>query len=440
METTLIDQVQPDLQASEQTFASRVAFRFCFIYFGAYCLTTQIITSLIPLPNVDIPDPSTFWPVRSIILWSAAHIFRISQPLVYTGSGSGDKTFDWVLLFLLLVFATVGTAVWTALDRKRPDYATLEKWFRVFIRFCLAGQMITYGMDKAVPLQMPFPYLTRLIEHYGDFSPMGVLLSSIGASPSYETFAGCAELLGGILLIFPRTTTLGALICLADMTQVFMLNMTYDVPVKLLSFHLILLSLYLLAPEVKRLMNFFFLNRSAEPSVLPSLFEGVRANRVAFALQVALGVWLLGMNAYAARQSWHQYGGGRTLSPLYGIWDVEQQTIDGQPRPPLLSDPGRWRRAIFDFPERATFQRLDDSFARHGATIDVKTKTFVLSDDGDKNWKASFTFDRPTPDQMTLDGNMDGHVVHMQLKLEDRNHFLLVSRGFHWVQEYPYNR
>lgn len=440
METTLIDQVRPEIEFRAQTLASRVAFRFCFIYFGAYCLTTQIITSLVPIPNVDIPDPSTFWPLRPIILWSAAHIFRVSQPLVYTGSGSGDKIFDWVLLVCLLVFSVAATAVWSALDRKRLDYTTFQKWFRVFIRFCLAGQMITYGMDKAVPLQMPFPYLTRLIEHYGDFSPMGVLWSSIGASPSYETFAGCAELLGGILLIFPRTTTLGALICLADMTQVFMLNMTYDVPVKLLSFHLILLSVYLLAPDVKRLMNFFFLNRSAEASVLPALFDSRRANRLAFALQVVLGVWLLGMNASAARQAWHQYGGGRTVSALYGIWDVEQQTIDGQPRPPLLTDPGRWRRAIFDFPERATLQRIDDSFARYGATVDVKNKTLFLSDDREKNWKANFSIDRATPDQMTLDGNMDGHVVHMQLKLENRNHFMLVSRGFHWVQEYPYNR
>lgn len=440
METTLIDSVQPEIQVSEQTFASRVAFRFCFIYFGVYCLTTQIITSLLPLPNVDIPDPSTFWPLRPIILWTAAHIFRVSQPLIYSGSGSGDKIFDWVLLFCLLVFSIVGTVVWSALDRKRLDYVILHKWFRVFIRFCLAGQMITYGIAKAVPLQMPFPYLTRLVERYGDFSPMGVLWSSIGASPSYEIFAGCAELLGGIFLIFPRTTMLGALICLADMTQVFMLNMTYDVPVKLLSFHLILLSLYLLAPDMKRFINFFFLNRSAEPSALPALCAGRRANRIAFAAQVALGVWLLGMNAYAARQSWHQYGGGRPLSPLYGIWDVEQQNIDGQARAPLLTDTGRWRRTIFDFPDRATFQRIDDSFARHGVTIDVKNKTLVLSDDRDKTWKASFTFDRSTPDQMTLDGNMDGHVVHMQLKLEDPNHFVLTSRGFHWIQEYPYNR
>jgi hypothetical protein len=64
----------------------------------------------------------------------------------------------------------------------------------------------------------------------------------------------------------------------------------------------------------------------------------------------------------------------------------------------------------------------------------------VLNDDSDKNWKANFTFDRSVPDKLILDGTMDGHVVHMQLKLVDQKNFVLVSRGFPWIQEYPYNR
>ena len=35
---------------------------------------------------------------------------------------------------------------------------------------------------------------------------------------------------------------------------------------------------------------------------------------------------------------------------------------------------------------------------------------------------------------------IDGHKTHIQLRLRDRNKFLLVNRGFHWIQEYPYNR
>jgi uncharacterized membrane protein YphA (DoxX/SURF4 family) len=378
--------------------------------------------------------------VRQVVFWTATHIFHITTPLIYKDSGSGDKTFDWVLAFCVLLFAALATGIWSVLDRKRENYITMHKWFRLFVRFFLAGQMISYGLAKAVPLQMPFPYLTRLVEHFGNFSPMGVLWSSIGASPAYEIFAGCAEMLGGILLIIPRTTTLGALVCLADMTQVFMLNMTYDVPVKLLSFHLILLALFLLAPDRERLVSFFFLNRAAEPSTQPPLFAGRRANHFALAAQIIFGVWLVSMNTYGSRVDWYMYGGGRPKSPLYGIWEVDQQSIDGQFRLPLLTDSDLWRRAIFDFPSRMAFQRMDDSFARYGASINVKDKTLALTNDDDKNWKANFNFDRRTPDQLTLDGDVDGHKTHLQLKRVDRNKFLLVNRGFHWVQEYPFNR
>jgi hypothetical protein len=49
-------------------------------------------------------------------------------------------------------------------------------------------------------------------------------------------------------------------------------------------------------------------------------------------------------------------------------------------------------------------------------------------------------FQRPTPDKLNLDGEMDGHKVRMQLGLVDDKKMLLVSRGFRWVQETPFNR
>jgi hypothetical protein len=39
-----------------------------------------------------------------------------------------------------------------------------------------------------------------------------------------------------------------------------------------------------------------------------------------------------------------------------------------------------------------------------------------------------------------LDGELNGHKVRMSLERLDANTFTLVNRGFHWVQEYPYNR
>src|SRR5580693_3760934 len=126
---------------------------------------------------------------------------------------------------------------------------------------------------------------------------MGVLWASIGASPAYEIFAGCAETLAGVLLIFPRTTMLGALVCVADMTQVFMLNMTYDVPVKLFSFHLLLMAMFLLAPDFWRLADFFFRERAAAASRRLALFRSRRANRIALVVQIVYGICLLAANA-----------------------------------------------------------------------------------------------------------------------------------------------
>jgi uncharacterized membrane protein YphA (DoxX/SURF4 family) len=430
----------PDRPPAHWSPALRVTFRFCFAYFTLFSLSNQIFGGLIIIPKVDFPDPSTLWPLRQITFWTARHIFHVTRTLVYTGSGSGDKTFDWVLAFCLLVFSGAVTVVWSILDRRRQNYVTLHKWFRLVIRFVLASEMLLYGLVKVVPLQMPFPSLSRLMEPYGNFSPMATLWYSVGASPAYEIFAGSAETLGAILLIIPRTATLGALVCLADLTQVFALNMTYDVPVKLFSFHLILFSLFLLAPEARRFMNFFFSDRAVAPSAQPPLFRTRQANRLGLVLQVLFGLYLAGMNVYGSVQSWREYGGGRQKPSLYGIWNVDEMSVDGQVRSPLLTDYDRWRRVIFDFPTYTSFERMDETFAGFGSSISDKDKTLTLTKGDDKKWKSAFAFSRPAPDELLLDGSMDGHKIHMQLKLLDRSKLTLVGRGFHWISEYPYQR
>src|SRR5207248_10061575 len=116
------------------------------------------------------------------------------------------------------------------------------------------------------PSQFPPPWQWRYLQTYGESSPMGILWTFMGASKSYTIFAGAVEMLGGILLFLPRLATLGALIGIAAMTNVFILNMSYDVPVKLYSFHLLAMGAFLILPEMKRLARFFVLNRPTETS------------------------------------------------------------------------------------------------------------------------------------------------------------------------------
>jgi hypothetical protein len=420
--------------------ALRVAFRFAFAYFLLFSLIgSQIFSELCIVPQAPIPILGTIWPMRQITFWVAAHVFGVTHPLVYMASGSGDKTFDWVTTFWLLIAALLITAGWSVLDRRRKNYAALHKWFGLFIRFALASELFVYGVSKVIPLQMPFPSLIRLMEPYGHFSPMGVLWSSVGASPAYEMFAGSAELLGGVLLLFPATVTLGALVALADMIQVFVLNMTYDVPVKLLSFHLIVMACLVLAPDWRRLWNFFFRNRSAAPSARPPLFAGARANRIAFVAQIVFGAYLIGINAYFLLPYWRAHGGMSDTPALYGIWNLEQMSMNGHVLPRTIDEAGAWRRIIVDR-SFAAIERMDDSFIIYTDAIDNAKKTLTLSQRGNAKSRETFTFDRPAHDRLILDGSLYGQPVHATLRLLDLNRFPLLHRGFHWISEYPYNR
>src|SRR5678809_910904 len=119
---------------------TRVAFRFAVVYFVLYVCTTQMLGSLIVPASIDIPTPG---PLRSGITWVAAHVFGVTQTLVIDGSGSGDKIFDWVQVFCLLIVAAAGTALWSLLDRRRLSYERLQPWFRLFPRFALGATMIS---------------------------------------------------------------------------------------------------------------------------------------------------------------------------------------------------------------------------------------------------------------------------------------------------------
>jgi uncharacterized membrane protein YphA (DoxX/SURF4 family) len=418
---------------------ARVWFRFCFVYFLLYCFADQVITGVLIVPNVDVPNLDTVRPFRDLVFWLSAHLFQMKTPLVFQGSGSGDKHFDWVVVFCILVVSILGTLLWTAFDRKRGAYSTLQRWFLLFLRLCLGGQMIAYGLTKAVPLQMGFPHLARLVEQYGNFSPMGVLWSAVGASQPYEILAGCAELAGGLLLMFPRTVTLGALVCLADMMQVFVLNMTYDVPVKLLSFHLILIALLVLGPDLRRLWDFLVLNPATVPAKREPLFAGMRARRIAAGVVAFLWIWMLGNNAYGAWQGWHEYGPGAPKSPLYGIWNIQDYSLDGKPQPLLITDAEAWRGIVFEFPRRVLVELMDGSHG-YGLELDPRAMTLTLTDPGDTNWQARFTYGRPEFDRLSLDGTIAGHKAVLHLRRVDEKKFLLESRGFHWVQDYSFNR
>jgi hypothetical protein len=222
------------------------------------------------------------------------------------------------------------------------------------------------------------------------------------------------------------------------MAQVFLLNMTFDVPVKILSGHLLLMSLVLLTPQLRRLTNLFVLQRPSEPVSQPALFGSYRANRRAATVQAVLGLWIVAGCVWGSWQAWHTYGGGSPKPELYGIWSVREFSVDGKPLPPLTTDQTRWQRVVFEKPGAVTYQRMNGDLVDASATVSADTIT--MSEPGGGVALADLRVSRPSTHQLQLTGTVQGRPVQIALDQVDLNQFTLRNRGCHWVQEYPFFR
>jgi hypothetical protein len=417
--------------------ATKIAFRFAFGLFGLFIFPFPL--SYIPYVSKIFGPYEKLW--DKVIPWVGKHILRIGYDILRVPTGSGDTTWGWVQAFCILALAVIATIVWSILDRKRPNYTKLYQWSAIVLRYSLAAAMFGYGLDKVFPLQMPSPRLSKLIEPYGDSSPMGILWTFIGASKGYEIFTGAVETIAGLLLIVPRTAMLGAMLSAAAMFQVWMLNMCYDVPVKLYSFQLLLQGIFLMAPLLPRLADLLIFQRPAQPRPPQPLFDRAWANRTALAVQILFGLFLFGSSAYTNYgYTKMPFGYLAEKPPLYGIWDMNDLTIDGQAKPPLVTDGPRWRRMIFQTAKFVTVQPMDGPMESISLDIDTNNKTMALTKPKDTNWKADLTYQQPSREELVVDGELDGHKVHAILARYDESKFLLTSRGFHWVQEFPFNR
>ncbi|WP_307829699.1 DoxX family protein [Antrihabitans stalagmiti] len=427
---------------------TQFAFRFCVVYFGLFCLLlTPIPFALLGLLGRWIRRSGGPWvvaPTDPLTGWVGRTFFGVDAVL-NKNSGAGDQAAMWVLAFSIVIVAAVATAVWTAFDR-RAAHPRLLAWFMLFLRLCLGGQMLSFGFAKLIPNQMPEPSLARLLQPYGSLSPMSVLWLQVGSSQPYEMALGAAEVAAGLLLFVPRTVVLGAVLSLASTAQILLLNLTFDVPEKLLSLLLLLISVVLLAPYVRRLVDVFLRQRACEPLTQPTLFADGRKIRIAAWIQVFIGIWVALGSGYDNWVVWQERNGaGSPKSELYGIWDVQEFTLDGQLLSPLKTDENRWQRIVFDGPETATYQRMDDELEPMLADFlpNGQLELVTMGDPTGRDVQAPFatlSIDRPTPDQLLLRGELHDHPVVIALERVDLDSFTLRNRDFHWVQDSAYFR
>jgi uncharacterized membrane protein YphA (DoxX/SURF4 family) len=416
------------------SLSTRIAFRFTVAYFLLW-VYPRAVGSL--GKNIQYSNPlRTMW--HAVVPWVGTHILHLSGDLTEVANGSGDQLYDYVLIFCIAVAAALITVIWSILDRKRTNYNTLHQWVRFFMRIVLTVAMISYGCNKLWWAQFPAPKLARLVEPYGQTQPADLLWTFMGMSRAYSLFGGLGELLGGLLLMVPRLVTLGALVTAAVMTNVFMLNMGYDVPRKIYCIHLIAMCIFLMLPDMRRLMNFFVLNREARLTKPVSLLQDPLFNRGVFILYIAIAAGAFydqGVFSYKTAQA----AMAKLPAPVRGVWRVDEFTEDGVTRIPLVTDSERWRRVILDSPFTFEIQPMEGPIHRYAMVADTTKNIVVLAKPDDTTRQYTFSYTFLSPDSMVLQGTLNRHAVVARLSrvdLSDPVNFALTNRGFHWVTQY----
>jgi len=140
------------------SFARKTQFRFFFLFFVLFIFFNPDGV----LPYSD--DVYNFYitPFHTFIPWVGKHILHLSYDIVNFTYGSGDTTYDWLILLMLTLLTILGCITWTVVDRKRKSYNVLYYWFTIILRYFIAFILLNYGFGKVFRLQMPFPGIYAL--------------------------------------------------------------------------------------------------------------------------------------------------------------------------------------------------------------------------------------------------------------------------------------
>ena len=228
----------------------KIIFRFLFIYFLLFVVTNPWFWSD-NIPGSGKLLPYFYQFMEWLVNLANNKIFHLYKSIPFYSVG--DTSSGWIQMYMLLLLSLAGCIIWSWLDLKRANCNRLAYFFRILLRYALIFNCFSYGFNKVVLFQMPFPSISQLATPLGDYLPMRLSWLTMGTSSTYQFFAGSIELFAGILLLFRRTSTFGTIVALGVFTNVMMMNLGYDVQVKSFSIHLVIICLVLLAFEFKRI-------------------------------------------------------------------------------------------------------------------------------------------------------------------------------------------
>ncbi|WP_343704243.1 hypothetical protein [Chitinophaga sp.] len=344
---------------------------------------------------MSIPTGSGWYVNLFTIDWTAVHyrdLYDIArfQPNFLGGGGEGggpSALYGYADWLLILAIALAGGVIWSLFDRRRLNYNLLYYWLQVIVRYRAAIGIIGFAYTKVLPVQMPYPSEGLLNTNFGDLTSQKIYWLSISIVPWYQVFAGIVELTAGILLLFRKTATLGAIFLFAALGDIVYVNLAYDGGVHVYSSYFVLFAAFLLVKDVPKIYNLLVRERYTAPVNYELQFRqpwlrwariGLKA-AVIYIFLILLG-WVQWENF---RYDPYKQPAAKGITALRGYYEVTEFRLNNQLLPYHPLDSLRWQQVTFEKWTTLTFkvnrpQRLDLSNGGGSPMRDIN-RTFELA-------------------------------------------------------------
>lgn len=395
------------------------------IRFGQLWLELFLISGIVFIPFTFL--------FHQIQLKTTQFVFGNSVDLIANTLGktlvikdfSSDSIQLYVLcLFLsLLSFLTAGIIVISKKNVLMNKISAVSKNIAVYY---LAWVLFKYGMDKIFKTQFYLPEPNLLYTNLGQLDKDILFWSTMGSSYTYNLFMGFIEVIPAILLIFKNTRSLGLILSFGVLLNVFFINLSFDISVKLFSGFLLLINLYLLKSTFVILWEIFIQNKTnlkhEQHQQKITRFNG-------FILKSILILVILfdTLSPYFKSKNFNDDLAERPF--LHGSYTLERII---QNNDTLTSFNIPIKRIFIHRDSYMIMQNQQDEMVDFKMTLNEKHNSLQLTDYDSKQQVLRYSYNK-SKDELTLEYTKSANRLTLICKRIDWRRLPLMRKQFHWT-------
>jgi len=412
-------------------FPSIISLRFIFLYLLMYIYPYgfEYIQEL-------TTDDISFW--RGITVWFGEFFlgWEFDKENLLNGF---DSKYDYSRFLLITVLSIIGTMIWLLVDSKlKIEYnLKLKTLTRTILRYHVGLTLIVYGIAKVFMLQFGEMDLDRLETSIGNNNGMSYLWAFMSYSKFYTMTTGWIEVIGGVFLLFRRTTFIGSFILLIAMLNVVLIDIGYDVRVKMFAIHLLFMTILLISHEFQRIWNFFVSNKPVTSSSEPPLFTSNKSKKIGYALKSVLLLYFViscSIN-YTERIKSQTENRYPTLSAYH---EVETHIINGDTL--HTSNTAKWKNISINGssyrPESLKIIGEDKKRNYYSFEADTTNNSIKFYSYKDPKKEAyRFVYKKIDENTFVFKGSYQNDSIWIQTKAKTLKDYRLTKNGIRWITD-----